>query len=180
MSRIGKLPVPVPEKVEVKIQADNEVSVKGPKGQRTFKFVPEVKIEQKDKELLVTPHKEDQKGKELWGLSRTLLNNMVVGVTDGFVKKLEFNGVGYRAAVKGKELTLNLGYSHPIDYTLPEGVEAKVVKNVIEISGCDKELVGFVSAKIRSFRPPEPYKGKGVKYADEVIIRKAGKSGVKK
>ena len=105
---------------------------------------------------------------------------MMVGVTDGFTKKLEFTGVGYKAAVSGKKLTLNLGYSHPIDYTLPEGVEAKVTKNEIAISGINKELVGFVAAKVRSFRPPEPYKGKGVRYADEVIIRKAGKAGGKK
>ena len=105
---------------------------------------------------------------------------MMVGVTDGFTKKLEFNGVGYKAAVKGKVLTLNLGYSHPIDYELPEGVDAKVTKNVIEVSGNNKELVGFAAAKIRSFRKPEPYKGKGIKYSDEVIIRKAGKTGAKK
>ena len=104
---------------------------------------------------------------------------MVVGVTDGFTKSLEFNGVGYKAAVSGNKITLNLGYSHPIDYELPKGIEAKVTKNVIDISGCDKELVGFVAAKIRSFRKPEPYKGKGIKYADEVIIRKAGKTGKK-
>ena len=105
---------------------------------------------------------------------------MVVGVTDGFTKKLEFNGVGYKASVSGDTLTLNLGYSHPIDYKLPEGISAKVQKNVIEVSGCSKELVGFAAAKIRSFRKPEPYKGKGVKYADEVIVRKAGKTGAKK
>jgi large subunit ribosomal protein L6 len=105
---------------------------------------------------------------------------MVVGVTDGFTKNLEFNGVGYKAAVSGSKLTLNLGYSHPIDYELPEGISAKVTKNVIEISGANKELVGFAAAKIRSFRAPEPYKGKGIKYSDETIIRKAGKTGAKK
>lgn len=116
----------------------------------------------------------------MWGTARTIVNNMVVGVTSGFTKSLEFSGVGYKAVAKGNELVLNLGYSHPIVYVLPEGTTAKVVKNVINISGCNKELVGFVAAKVRSFRPPEPYKGKGIKYSDERIIRKAGKTGAKK
>ena len=116
----------------------------------------------------------------MWGTARTLVNNMVVGVNDGFKRVLEFNGVGYKASVSGNKIVLNLGYSHPIDYVLPEGISAKVVKNQIELDGCNKELLGFVAAKIRSFRPPEPYKGKGVKYLEEVIIRKAGKTGAKK
>jgi large subunit ribosomal protein L6 len=179
MSRIGKQPVAVPEKVNVTI-SDRKIDVKGPNGQLTFTHHEGVTVSQEDKNLIVKPVDSSNKNRALWGLTRTLVNNMMVGVTDGFTKKLIFNGVGYKAAVKGKTLTLNLGYSHPIDYDLPEGVEAKVVKNEIEVSGCNKELVGFAAAKIRSFRKPEPYKGKGIKYADEVIIRKAGKTGAKK
>ena len=178
MSRIGKNPVKVPEKVEVKVNGSN-VSVKGPKGQLEYTFASNVNIEMKGGEVVVTPIDESKPARSMWGTARTLINNMVVGVSEGFTKTLEFNGVGYKAAVKGDVLNLNLGYSHPIDYKLPAGVEAKVNKNVIDISGCDKELVGFVAAKVRSFRPPEPYKGKGIKYSTEHIIRKAGKSGGK-
>ncbi len=179
MSRIGKLPVGLPDKVEVKVNGAH-VSVKGPNGQLEYTFNDNVKIELKEKEVLVTPIDESKKARSMWGTARTLINNMVTGVTTGFTKSLEYNGVGYKAAVSGNKLTLNLGYSHPIEYTLPEGVSAKVNKNIIDISGANKELVGFVAAKVRSFRPPEPYKGKGVKYADEHIIRKAGKTGGKK
>lgn len=179
MSRIGKLPIAVPDKVDVKVDGTN-VSVKGPNGQLEYSFASNVTIELKDKEILVNPIDESKSARSMWGTARTLINNMVTGVTTGFTKSLEYNGVGYKAAVSGNTLTLNLGYSHPIEYVLPEGVSAKVTKNVIDISGANKELVGFVAAKVRSFRPPEPYKGKGVKYADEHIIRKAGKTGAKK
>ena len=179
MSRIGKQPVVVPDKVNVTIN-DRVIDVKGPNGNLTFTHHEGVIVAQEDKNIIVKPVDSSNKNRALWGLTRTLVNNMMVGVTDGFTKKLEFNGVGYKAAVKGKVLTLNLGYSHPIDYELPEGVDAKVTKNVIEVSGNNKELVGFAAAKIRSFRKPEPYKGKGIKYSDEVIIRKAGKTGAKK
>lgn len=179
MSRIGKQPIGIPDKVEIKLDG-NTVDVKGPKGQLSYTFRKEVKVEKAEKVLNVTPVDDSTAARALWGLSRTLLGNMVTGVTTGFVKSLEFNGVGYKAAVSGSKLTLNLGYSHPIDYTLPKGVEAKVNKNVIEFHGCDKELVGFVAAQVRSFREPEPYKGKGLKYTDETIIRKAGKTGAKK
>jgi large subunit ribosomal protein L6 len=179
MSRIGKQPVGIPDKVEVKLNG-NSVEVKGPKGQLSYTFHKEVKLEKVEKAINVLPANESTTARALWGMSRTLLGNMVTGVTTGFVKSLEFNGVGYKAAVSGSTLTLNLGYSHPIDYKLPKGVEAKVNKNVIEFSGCDKELVGFVAAQVRSFREPEPYKGKGLKYTDETIIRKAGKTGAKK
>jgi large subunit ribosomal protein L6 len=179
MSRIGKMPVGVPDKVEVKVNGAH-VAVKGPNGQLEYTFNDDVKIELKDKEVLVTPVDESKRARSMWGTARTLVNNMVTGVSTGFTKSLEFNGVGYKAAVSGNTLTLNLGYSHPIEYTLPEGVSAKVTKNAIDISGANKELVGFVAAKVRSFRPPEPYKGKGVKYADEHIVRKAGKTGAKK
>jgi len=179
MSRIGKEPVTVPEKVNVTI-ADRKIDVKGPNGQLAFTHHAGVSVEQKEKEILVNPVDASQKNRALWGLTRTLINNMVVGVTDGFTKNLVFTGVGYKAAVSGSKLTLNLGFSHPIDYELPEGISAKVTKNEIAVSGANKELVGFAAAKIRSFRPPEPYKGKGIKYADETIIRKAGKTGAKK
>lgn len=179
MSRIGKNPVVIPEKVDVKVDGAH-VSVKGPNGALEYTFTKFVTIEKKDNEVQVNPIDQSKNARSLWGTTRTLINNMVVGVSKGFQKDLEFNGVGYKAAAKGKSLLLNLGYSHPIDYVLPEGVSAKVIKNVIELTGCDKELVGFAAAKIRSFRPPEPYKGKGIKYADEHIIRKAGKTGAKK
>jgi large subunit ribosomal protein L6 len=179
MSRIGKKPIGVPDKVEIKISG-SVVDVKGPKGQLTYTFRKEVKVEKADKVINVTPANDSTAAKALWGLSRTILGNMVTGVTTGFVKTLEFNGVGYKAAVAGNTLTLNLGYSHAIDYKLPKGIEAKINKNTIEIHGCDKELVGFVAAQVRSYREPEPYKGKGLKYADEKIIRKAGKTGAKK
>ncbi|MEX0798465.1 MAG: 50S ribosomal protein L6 [Bacteriovoracaceae bacterium] len=179
MSRIGKRPVEIPEKVNVTIN-DRLVEVKGPNGQLSYTYNPEVEVAQEEKTLVVKPVEESNKSRALWGLTRTLLSNMVEGVTKGFTKTLEFNGVGYKAAVSGNKLTLNLGYSHPIDFEAPEGVTVKATKNVIEVSGANKELVGYTAAKIRSFRPPEPYKGKGVKYSDETIIRKAGKAGAKK
>ena len=178
MSRIGKRPIAVPDKVNIKIDGKS-INVKGPKGVLDYTFNEEIGVKQEGAELTVAVEKETKNSKALWGLTRTLIANMVTGVTDGFQKDLEFNGVGYKAAVKGKTLVLNLGYSHPIEYDLPEGVEAKVQKNTISITGCSKELVGFTAAKVRSFRPPEPYKGKGVKYADETIVRKAGKAGGK-
>jgi large subunit ribosomal protein L6 len=179
MSRIGKKPVGIPDKVEVKVSGLT-VDVKGPKGSLSYTFHKDVKIEKADKAINVTPANASTTARAIWGMSRTLLGNMVTGVTTGFVKSLEFNGVGYKAAVSGSNLTLNLGYSHSIEYKLPKGIEAKVVKNVIEFHGCDKELVGFVAAQVRSYREPEPYKGKGLKYTDEKIIRKAGKTGAKK
>ena len=178
MSRIGKKPIGLPDKVEVKINKLN-VSVKGPKGQMSYTFNPLVAIKLEGKILQVLPIKKTKEASIQWGTARTLLNNMVFGVSTGFMKALEFNGVGYKAAVKGDVLTLNLGHSHAIDYKLPKGIEAKINKNQVEIYGCDRELVGFVAAKVRSFRPPEPYKGKGLKYLDEVIVRKAGKAAAK-
>lgn len=180
MSRIGKKTIAIPEKAEFKISGDNLVEVKGPKGNLSFQVNSKLKVEQKDKEINVSVLDEHRKVRALWGMTRTLIDNMLVGVTTGFTKTLEFNGVGYKASVSGNNLVLNLGYSHSIDYPLPEGITAKVAGKTIEISGCNKELVGFVAAKVRGMRPPEPYKGKGVKYADERIIRKAGKTGAKK
>lgn len=179
MSRIGKKPVEIKDKVDVKI-ADKLITVKGPNGQLEYKHLDNVTVEIVDKQIVVKNVDESKTSRSAWGLTRTLISNMVVGVTDGFKKDLEFTGVGYKAAAQGDKITLNLGYSHPIEYTLPAGVKATVDKNKISVSGASKELVGFAAAKIRSFRPPEPYKGKGIRYADEHIIRKAGKTGAKK
>lgn len=179
MSRIGKLPVVLPEKVQCQIEG-TAVKVKGPKGELNFCFAQGVSIQQEENKIVVKPTDTSLKSRALWGMTRTLIANMVQGVTEGFTRQLQYNGVGYKAAVKGSVLNLNLGYSHPIDYQLPEGITAQVKDNLITLSGIDKELLGRVAAKIRSFRPPEPYKGKGVKYLEEVIIRKAGKTAGKK
>ncbi|MDA8791684.1 50S ribosomal protein L6 [Bacteriovoracaceae bacterium] len=180
MSRIGKQEISVPKGVDLKLDGST-LTVKGPKGTLTRTFETKyVSINIDGGIVKVANTSNDAKSRSFWGLTRTLVNNMVVGVSDGFKKSLEFNGVGYRAAVSGSTLTLNLGYSHPIDYKIPEGIKAAVTKNVIDFEGCDKELVGFVAAKVRSFRKPEPYKGKGIKYTTETIIRKAGKTGGKK
>lgn len=175
MSRIGKKPVVIPAGVTVEIK-DEILKVKGPKGELTLVLHPKVLIQYKDSEILVSVKKqEDKSERALWGLFRALINNMVVGVTTGFTKVLEINGVGYKAALTGRKLVLNLGYSHPIEMEVPIGLEAKVEKNVITITGSDRQAVGQFAAVVRSMREPEPYKGKGIKYSDEVIRRKAGK-----
>ncbi len=184
MSRIGKLPVPLTSKVDFSIGADNLITVKGEKGTSTLQVHPNISIEKTESEVLVKRINDEKQNRALHGLFRALINNMVVGVTDGYTKKLEIVGVGYRAAINGDVLELNLGYSHPIFFVAPEGitieVDTKSSKNaIIVISGIDKELVGQVSAKIRSFRKPEPYKGKGIRYVGEQIRRKAGKSAGK-
>ena len=178
MSRIGKVPINIPDKVEVNIDGNN-VAVKGPKGTLSVKLHEQILVNREKTGIVISPKGQDKKLYALWGTSRTLVSNMITGVSEGFIKKLEFNGVGYKAMAKGTTLQLNLGYSHPINYQLPTGVSAKVIKNIIEISGCDKALIGFVAANIRSLRLPEPYKGKGIKYTDERILRKAGKTGAK-
>ena len=178
MSRIGKVPVNIPEKVEISI-VSGLVTVKGVKGTLVAKLNNNVIAVIEGKTITVKPKDESTVARAQWGTARTQINNMVVGVSAGFVKSLEFNGVGYKAAVAGNILNLSLGYSHTIDYALPEGITAKVNKNVIDIEGSNKELVGQVAAKVRSFREPEPYKGKGIRYTDEKIIRKAGKAGGK-
>ena len=179
MSRIGRMPIAVPAGVTVDIAENNKVTVKGPKGTLERILPGEMKIELKDGQIEVTRPNDLKKMKSLHGLTRTLINNMVVGVTDGYKKTLEVNGVGYRASKSGKTLTLNLGYSHPVEMTDPEGIESAVDGNKIIISGIDKERVGQFAAEIRDKRRPEPYKGKGIKYADEVIRRKVGKTGKK-
>ena len=179
MSRIGRMPIAVPAGVTVEIAENNKVTVKGPKGTLERTLAAEMEIKLEGSELTVTRPNDLKKMKSLHGLTRTLINNMVVGVTNGYTKELEVNGVGYRASKSGKELTLNLGYSHPVVMTDPEGLESKVDGNKIIISGIDKEKVGQYAAEIRDKRRPEPYKGKGIKYADEVIRRKVGKTGKK-
>lgn len=178
MSRIGKHPVNIPEKVEVTLKGE-VITVKGAKGTLTHKLNRNVVVTVEGKTIVVKPKDESTEARSQWGTARTLVSNMVTGVSTGFVKSLEFTGVGYKAAVTGNVLNLSLGYSHPIDFPLPAGITAKVNKNQIDIEGSNKELVGQVAAKVRSFREPEPYKGKGVRYTTETIIRKAGKAGGK-
>ena len=180
MSRIGRLPVAIPAGVTVEIAENNKVTVKGPKGTLERELPTEMSIKLEGEEVVVTRPNDLKKMKSLHGLTRTLINNMVVGVTEGYQKVLEVNGVGYRAAKSGKTLTLNLGYSHPVEMEDPEGVESTVEgQNKIIVKGIDKEKVGQYAAEIRTKRAPEPYKGKGIKYEDEVIRRKVGKTGKK-
>jgi large subunit ribosomal protein L6 len=180
MSRIGNKPIPVPNGVEISLNGQ-DIKVKGGKGIFSLSAYPLMKIKQEDNQLVVERPDDSRKAKSLHGLTRTLISNMVVGVSDGFKRELDIKGVGYRAEVKGRVLNLTLGYSHPIAYDLPEGVDAAVddKKTHITLSGVDKQLVGSTAAKIRSFRKPEPYGGKGVRYSDERIIRKEGKAGGK-
>ncbi len=179
MSRIGRMPIAVPAGVEVVIAENNQVTVKGPQGTLERVLPAEMDIKLEGSEIIVTRPNDLKKMKSLHGLTRTLINNMVVGVTAGYAKVLEVNGVGYRASKSGKVLTLNLGYSHPVEMEDPEGVESVVEGNKITVKGIDKEKVGQYAAEIRDKRRPEPYKGKGIKYADEVIRRKVGKTGKK-
>ena len=179
MSRIGRMPIAVPAGVTVDIAENNKVTVKGPKGTLERVLPSEMEIKKEGEEIIVTRPNDLKKMKSLHGLTRTLINNMVVGVTDGYTKELEVNGVGYRASKAGNKLTLNLGYSHPVEMIDPEGIESAVDGNKIIVKGIDKEKVGQYAAEIRDKRRPEPYKGKGIKYADEVIRRKVGKTGKK-
>lgn len=183
MSRIGKQPVVIPSGVTITV-TDGVMTVKGPKGELSQKLNPLVNVEVTESEVIVTRDSDAREKRSLHGLTRSLIQNMVIGVTEGYQKRLEINGVGYRFKIAGKKLTLNLGYSHPIEYTAPEGIEFKddpeVKKgNVLIVSGIDKQKVGQTAAEIRSFRKPEPYKGKGIKYEDEYIRRKAGKAAAK-
>ncbi len=180
MSRIGRMPIALPAGVTVDIAENNKVTVKGPKGTLERVLPAEMEIKLEGTTVTVSRPNDLKKMKSLHGLTRTLINNMVVGVTEGFEKKLEVNGVGYRAQKNGKTLVLSLGYSHPVEMTDPEGIEVSVEgQNLISVKGIDKEKVGQYAAEIRSKREPEPYKGKGIKYVDEVIRRKVGKTGKK-
>ena len=180
MSRIGRAPIEIPVGVTVNIDEENLVHVKGPKGELSRKIRPEMKISVEGNVLTVTRPSDNKLHRSLHGLSRTLINNMVVGVTTGFTKNLEINGVGYRAAKQGKNLNLSLGYSHPVIVEPPEGITFDVpTPTSIVVHGINKETVGAIAAKIRGYREPEPYKGKGIKYAGEHIRRKEGKAGAK-
>ena len=180
MSRIGKMPIVIPAGVEVNVNDANTVTVKGPKGTLTQNVHKNITVSVEGSEILVTRPNDEKENRALHGLSRSLIANMVKGVTEGFTKNLEVNGVGYRAAKQGKKLTLNLGYSHPVEMEDPEGIETVMEgQNKIIVKGISKEKVGQYAAEIRDKRRPEPYKGKGIKYADEVIRRKVGKTGKK-
>ncbi len=181
MSRIGRAPISIPAGVEIKLEDNNIVTVKGPKGTLTRQFKPSMAITMEEGVLHVARPNDAKENRALHGLTRTLLHNMVVGVTDGFKKELDVNGVGYRVAKEGNKLVMNLGYSHQVVMEEIEGITIEVPSpNKIVIHGCDKQQVGQFAAEVREKRPPEPYKGKGIKYTDEVIRRKAGKTGAKK
>jgi len=179
MSRIGRMPIAIPAGVTVEVAENNKVTVKGPKGTLERVLPKEMEIKVEGAVIEVSRPNDLKKMKSLHGLTRTLINNMVVGVTNGYEKKLEINGVGYKAAKAGNKLTLSLGYSHPVEMIDPEGIETVVEGNTVTVKGIDKEKVGQFAAEIRDKRRPEPYKGKGIKYADEVIRRKVGKTGKK-
>ena len=181
MSRIGRMPITVPAGVTVNVAEGNVVTVKGPKGELTKALRPEMILKQEGSTITVERPSDDKLHRSLHGLTRTLIHNMVVGVTDGFKKELDVNGVGYRVAMEGKKLVMNLGYSHQVFMEAPEGITIETPSaNKIVVSGASKEQVGQFAAEVREKRPPEPYKGKGIKYTDEVIRRKEGKTGVKK
>ncbi|WP_343563261.1 50S ribosomal protein L6 [Kiloniella sp. b19] len=175
MSRVGKNPVAIPDGVEVTVDGVT-VKAKGKLGELSFVATEDVKIAVEDKSVVVTPVNDSKKARSMWGTARARISNLVEGVSNGFAKELEINGVGYRAQVQGQTLNLSLGFSHDVLFPIPEGIEIKCEKPTsVRVSGRDKQLVGQVAANIRAYRPPEPYKGKGVKYADEVILRKEGK-----
>lgn len=179
MSRVGKKPISIPEKVDVSL-TDRLVTVKGSKGTLSRTIHDDVDLQLDGNVIQVVIQNEDRKSRALQGLTRSLVNNMVTGVSSGFERVLEINGIGYRAEVKGQTLVLNLGYSNPVNFDLPKGIAAAVDRNtIIKLTGIDKEQLGQTAASIRKLRPPEPYKGKGIKYAEERIIRKAGKTGTK-
>jgi large subunit ribosomal protein L6 len=178
MSRIGKMPISIPKDVKVDLKGDT-LSVKGPRGELTRTIHPKVNINVDNSQISVTVNDESKESKSLHGLFRALIANMVTGVSQGFVRILDIVGVGYRAELSGRTATFHLGYSHPVVFELPNGIDATIDKTRITINGIDKELVGRTAAKIRSFRKPEPYKGKGIRYADEIVKRKAGKTGAK-
>ena len=174
MSRIGRKSILIPDGVEVKIE-ENIVKIKGPKGELSLKVTPEIKIEIVDNKISFIPKIKNKQTNSFWGLTRTLVSNMVKGVTEGFEKKLEIKGVGFKANIEGENLVLNVGYSHPVKIKIPEGLKISVEKNIINVSGIDKELVGQVAANIRKVKKPEPYKGKGIRYLGEVVKKKVGK-----
>ena len=176
MSRVGKKPIQIPGNAKITYK-DNHITVKGEKGSLSLDVHPAIDLKIDDASIIVEMKSNDRKTVALQGLTRSLVSNMITGVTKGFERKLEINGIGYRAESKGKSILFNLGYSHPIDFKLPEGISASIDKTLIVLSGIDKQLLGQTAASIRKLRPPEPYKGKGIKYVEEHIQRKAGKTG---
>lgn len=177
MSRIGKKSIPILPGVAATVR-ENTIFVKGPQGELNRVLHPDIKVEVGDNQILVVPRRETKKTPALWGLSRALIANMIEGAARGFEKRLEFEGIGYRANVEGNTLVMQLGFSHPVRFKVPEGIKFSVDKNVITISGVSKELVGDTAARVRALKPPEPYKGKGIRYQGEIIRRKAGKKAV--
>ena len=178
MSRVGKKPVEIPEKVKIEYK-DRVLTVKGEKGTLASTVNPSIDLDIKGKLIVVTMEKETRSNMALQGMTRSIVANMITGVVKGFERSLEINGIGYRAEVKGNTIVFNLGYSHPIKFELPKGISASVEKSIVKISGIDNQLLGQTAATIRKLRPPEPYKGKGIKYVEERIRRKAGKTGTK-
>ncbi len=174
MSRIGKKPISIPSEIEVQIK-DQEIKVKGPKGELLKKVRPEIKVENKDQEIIVSPQIESKKTNAYWGLTRALIANMIEGVTKGYEKKMQIKGLGYKATMEGDKLVLLVGFSHPVEIEPMEGIKMEVKGNIITVSGIDKEKVGLRASQIRKVKPPEPYKGKGIRYLDETVRRKAGK-----
>lgn len=174
MSRIGKKLILIPANVEIKIEGKT-VSVKGPKGEVCFKVNPEIDVEKKEDKVIVSINAETKLAQSLWGLSRVMIANMIKGVTEGFEKRLEIQGIGFKAALEGENLGLSVGFSHPVKVKIPQNIKVLVEKNIIIISGIDKELVGQFTANIRRIKPPEPYKGKGIRYVGEAVRRKVGK-----
>ncbi len=179
MSRVGKKPIPIPKEVKV-VLTEEGLTVKGPKGELSRSMPPQLSLQLEGNQVLIRPQDDSQKVKALFGLFRTLVANMVKGVAEGFERVLEIQGVGYRAEIQGSQLVLNLGYSHPVPFQLPDGISAQVEKQTrVVLRGIDRDLLGLTAARIRRFRPPEPYKGKGIKYLEEKIRRKVGKTGSK-
>lgn len=177
MSRVGKKPILIPEDVEIKIEGE-KITIQGPRGELSRELRPEIKVEAKDRQIFVLPKVESKKTKAFWGSTRVLIFNMIKGVTEGYEKKLQIIGLGFRASLEKEELVLQVGFSHPVRIAPPPGIKFFVEKDIITVSGFDKELVGQIAAKIRKVRPPEPYKGKGIRYLEEVPRRKAGKKAV--
>ena len=178
MSRIGKMPIPIPKDTKVELK-DDLLTIMGPKGELKRRIHPRVKVSMEDNQILVTVNDDSRESRSFHGLFRALIANMVTGVSQGFEKVLEIVGVGYRAELSGRTASFHLGYSHPVIFELPDGIDARIDRTKITLNAIDKELLGKTAAKIRSFRKPEPYKGKGIKYANEIIKRKAGKTGAK-
>lgn len=178
MSRVGRKPISIPDKMKISY-SNKIVQIKGAKGTLTRTIHPDVDLKIKDGVINVSISKEDRKTRGLQGLTRSLVANMIIGVNKEFERKLEINGIGYRAVVEGKKIVLHIGFSHPVDFSLPEGISVSIDKNSLSLTGIDKELVGQTAARIRQLKPPEPYKGKGIKYAEERIQKKAGKTGTK-